>query len=121
MQHEFQFTFQVDFIKAALRRDFLWKGYLLAGLLLAMALGCHLSYGLAQAWLSLILIAMAGFVVLRFRALPNTFAKRIFDLWSKQAPNGIVKYELDDEGFSVVLEASRSRFEWKGLRKLWRY
>ena len=29
--------------------------------------------------------------------------------------------ELDDEGFSVVHESSRSHFTWQGLRRLWRY
>ena len=63
----------------------------------------------------------AVMIVWRFYALLEKVARRVFDLWTKQSPGGVIRYELDDEGFSVVLENGNSRFSWEGLRRLWRY
>ena len=121
MKHEFQFTFDVPFIKAALRRDLLWKGYVLGGIMVALALVMHLLYGTVYIWFTATLLFMAGFVIWRFHAMLTKISRRVFDLWTRQSPSGLIHYELDEEGFSVVLDQSRSRYHWEGLRRLWRY
>lgn len=121
MAHAFEITFDVPFIKRALRRDLLWKGYLGAGLILAMAVGLRLWHG---AWLPLMtgaLVAAAGIIVWRIHHLLTTVARRIDALWRRQTAEGRIRYELDDEGFTLHLGESQSRHAWQGLRRLWRY
>ena len=120
-RHEFQFRFDVPFLRAALRRDVLWRGYVMGGIVVALVPGMRLWLGYWHPWLSGFLLAAAAVSVWRFHAMLGRAAGRVFELWSKQSPGGVIRYELDDEGFSVVLENSRSRFSWNGLRRLWRY
>ena len=121
VRHAFEFGFDIPFIKAALRRDLLWKGYLLAGGLLLLAVVLRLTSGSWDPVLTRALALGAVVVSWSFHSLLGKFAGRVFDLWARQSPNGIIRYELGDETFAVVAGASRSEFQWKGLRRLWRY
>ena len=120
MQHQFEFTFDVPFIRNALRRDFLWKGYLIAGLMLVCVAVARWIDGYFEPWLTGVLVFGSTLMVWRIHAMLQTIAGRIFDLWTRMAPDQVIRYELDDQGFEVVLQQSRSRHEWAGLRRLWR-
>ena len=121
MHHEFEFSFDVAFIKAAMRRDILWKGYVIAGLMLALPLFTRLISGAWDLWVLGVALVGAVVIIWRFCSLLNKLGKRVFELWTLQSPSGKIQYQLDDEGFVVIAGESRSRFEWQGLRRLWRY
>lgn len=121
MKHAFQFEFDVPLIKAGIRRDLMWKGYLMASVMLVAAIAARVSYGYWDPVLTGVLILGAIVIVWRFHGMLNRFASQIFELWSTQSPSGVMRFELNDDGFSVVLDKSRSDFEWAGLRRLWRY
>ncbi len=121
MRHEFQFTFDIAFIKAALRRDVLWKGYVRGGAFLVVAVIMRWVYGHWEPLITGALVLGSIFIVWRFHSHLGTIARRVFDMWTKLSPAGVIRLELDDEGLSVVHENSRSRFAWQGLRRLWRY
>ena len=48
-------------------------------------------------------------------------AKRVDALWAIQSPDRSILMRLDDDGFDVVTGSSDARYEWKALRRLWRY
>ena len=121
MHHEFEFSFDVSFIKAGLRRDLMWKGYVLAGMLLVLSWIMRMVQGFWEPITTCAFVLGAVLVLWRFHCLLDRIAGRVFELWRDQSPDGVVRYELDDEGFSVVLEHGNSRFTWQGLQRLWRY
>ena len=120
-RHEFEFAFDVDLIRRALRRDLVWKAILPIVLLAGLAVASRLYLG---AWNPVSTAACAvGAVVIAgvvWRALA-VHSRRVYDIWLKQSPSGRMTFRLDDTGFDVALENSQSRYEWRGLRRLWRY
>ena len=104
MGHKFDFTFDVPFIKVALRRDLLWKGYVLGGVLLGLSVIMRWVNGHWDPLITGIFVFGSIFIVWRFHFLLDKIARQVFALWSKQSPKGVIRFELDDEGFSVVHE-----------------
>ena len=47
--------------------------------------------------------------------------RKVFEIWLKQSPNRRLTYRLDDDAIVVETESGNARYEWKGLRRLWRY
>ena len=45
----------------------------------------------------------------------------VFRMWQQQSPSGTIRYELDDEGYTVQLDNANTRHAWQGLRRLWQY
>ena len=121
MRHQFEFSFDTTFLRRALRRDLLWKGYVLAGAFVLLAVGLRVAYGRWEPWVTAVSLGGALIVILRFHALLRQAAKRVDDLWLLQSPSRRVCLELDDEGFDVVMESARSRYRWEDMRRLWRY
>lgn len=121
MSHQFEFTFDPDFIRAALRRDVLWRGYVLAGLLLILALVARFLLGIWNLTLTTSFVLASVFIIWLFHRLLRGIATRVCNMWTTQAPDGVIRYELDDDGFNVVTTNSRARFEWQYLRRLWCY
>jgi hypothetical protein len=68
VRHESQFTFDVPFIKAALRRDILWKGYVAAGLMLVLAPLMRWLNGFWDPWMTGGMVLLAGVFAWRIRA-----------------------------------------------------
>lgn len=119
--YEFSYTFDLAFIRRALRRDHSWKYLLGPGLLLPLLL---VSRGILGTFDPVVVgVVIGGIVVLTwfvyFKFARGT--KTFFDFWSKLSPNHTVRFRLDDEGFDLLLESSEARYEWAGLRRLWRY
>jgi len=121
VRHEFQFTFDVPFIKAALRRDVIWKGYVAAGLILAIGVALRWWVGHWVLWATAFMLLCAIFVVWRFYFALDSIGKRVHELWIKQAPDRVIRYQLDDDGFDIVMQNARTHYDWKGLRRLWCY
>ena len=119
--HQFEFGFDAAFMRAALRRDFYWRiGY--ANLALgAVLLGTRLWVGQFTPVTIGIVLAGSAFVTWWLLRLLGTCARRIDELWAQQSPDRRIRYELDDDGFDVVMENAKARYEWKGMRRLWRY
>jgi len=120
MKKSFEFHFDLPFIKRALRRDLLWRGYVAAVLFVLLALMGRWYYRRFDPWLTAVLFGGALFVIWRIHVLLTKVASRVHELWLKQSPRRVVRYELDDEGFDVVMSESRTRYRWQGLRRLWR-
>lgn len=121
MRHEFQYTFDEPFLRTALKRDIAWRG---AYAMIAFALL------LAGVWLwtrqlSPLTLAIVGAgVVLLWGLLYRAWclgAVRLVELWSKQSPDRVMAFRLDDEGFDVDVGSAHARYTWAGLRRLWRY
>ena len=120
--HEFEFRFDVDFVRRALRRDYLWRGWLVAGAFFVVTTivfrgvyGVFVPMLVGASALGSLIIGYSYHVKLR------RYAARICELWEKQSPSGTIRYCLDDEGFQVQFDQAQSRFEWASLRKLWCY
>ncbi len=118
--HEFSYTFDRAFIRKGLRRDWVWRGWLIVGLYVAagvlitlvserrVAAGVGFAVGLPFVW----------WVCARaFRQLID----RTFQMWSLQAPDHTMRFRLDDDGFEVDLSKGHVRYSWSDLRRLWRY
>ena len=118
---EFSYEFDVAFIVAALRRDFIWRGAVGVGLMVLVFFATRLFTGV---WLpSVAAICGIGVVLvmlLAYRAV-RVGARRVFELWARQGPDHRMAFRLDEEGFDVLLAHSSSRYTWQGLRRLWRY
>ena len=121
MKYEFQFEFDTPFIYTALRRDVFWKAALISGLLLGILIASRLWIGSFAPLVVGVTIGAMVLITVRLHFALRSGSGRVFDLWSKQSPNHLVIWQLDDDGFKVDMGASASRFEWKGLRRLWRY
>ena len=121
MKHAFEFTYDIPFVKNALRRDLLWKGYLAAGIFIALIFVIRWSYGYFDPVFTTAFGIGSVVMVWRIHAVLDKGAKRVCELWDKLSSNRQIRYELDDEGFVIALQESRSRYEWSGLRRLWRY
>lgn len=119
--HSFEFNFDIPFIKAALRRDILWRGYVAAGGVVVVMVGLRLWSGVWSKWTTAILAGIALGAVIAIHRVLNRIASRIHELWIQLSPSGVLRYELDPVGFTVIQGSSRSRFEWAKLRRLWRY
>ena len=120
-RHEFAFTFDIPFIKAALRRDILWRGYVIGGVLLILAGVLRFANGYWEPLMSGACGVGALAAVWCIHKLWATMAQRVFEMWTKQSPSGVIRYELDDDVFAVVTETSRAEFKWNALRRLWCY
>jgi hypothetical protein len=121
MNPEFAFRFDRGLIRSALRRDYAWRP-VVAILLLVGALVGHRAWaghfdGLIVALVASGTIAVIGVFIVTFRGL----VERTFQLWSRQSPSGNMRFVLDDEGFTVCMDQTTSRYHWQGLRRLWRY
>ena len=120
--HEFEFRFDVPFVENALRRDFLWRTWLI-GLVFSLLtlVGFRLVFGqfvptvVVASVAALFIIGFAGHFKLK------RIATRICELWKTQSPSGTIRYRLDEEGVDVHFDNAQSRFEWASLRKLWCY
>ncbi len=122
MVHEFEFRFDVPFVKNALRRDFLWRGYLMGGTFFVVMMGVmRLWFGHFDPMISTTCILGSLAIAVSFHYKLGKYARRVCEIWSKQSPSGIIRYELDEEGLTVRFDHAHSRFEWTGLRKLWCY
>ena len=119
--YEFSYTFDLAFIRRALRRDHSWKYLLGPGLLLPLLFVSRLIRGSFEP--SAVWLVVGGIVFLtwfvHFKYARGTQA--VFGFWSKLSPNHTMRFRLDDEGFDLLLESSEARYEWSGLRRLWRY
>ena len=119
--HTFTYTFDEAFVRAALRRDVLWRGvYASAALLVVLGLTWLWAGRLGVLEVAIVLIALVLLWAILLRQL-RSGAARLVELWTKQAPDRAMTFRLDDDGFDVVLGASSSRHTWKGMRRLWRY
>lgn len=121
MRHSIEFEFDVPFIRAGLRRDFAWRAALLAGLMAGLLLASRLWLGVFHPFLLAAVGAGTAVVLLRLHLAFRSAAQCTYELWSRQSPSRRIRFELDDEGFRVVLDQSNVRYEWRGLRRLWRY
>lgn len=121
MKYEFQFEFDMPFIQTALRRDVFWKAALVCGLLLGILIVSRLWIGSFAPLVVGVTIGAMVLITIRLHFALRSGSRRVYDLWSTQSPDHIVIWKLDDEGFKVDMAGSASRFEWKGLRRLWRY
>lgn len=121
MKHRFDFEFDQLLIRNAMRRDFLWKGYLLSGILVMCALLMRLLVGYWEPMVTGVLLLLSVLIVSAFRSSLTRSTQRIEALWRNQSPSGRLRYELDEEGFNVRFDHGYSRFEWSTLRRLWRY
>ncbi len=119
--HQFDFSFDVAFLKNAMRRDFLWRGYVIGGLLLVLGIVMRFVNGHWELYMTGVCLGGAPMIVMVFHRLLTRIAMRLHALWSLQSPSGVIRYELDEDGFSVVFDTSRSSFKWNGLRRLWCY
>jgi hypothetical protein len=119
--HEFSFTFDREFLRAGMRRDHVWRGWLMAGLYLVFVL----TYGFTTRSFDAIFVGVGavGLIVIvwaysrRFRILVD----RTHELWSKGSSEAVMSFRLDDEGFEVALSRGSSFYRWADLRRLWRY
>ena len=120
-RYEFSYTFDLAFVRRALRRDHSWKYLLGPGLLLPLLVASRLIRGTFDPLV--VGTVVAGIVFLtwfvHFKYARGTQA--VFDFWSKLSPDHTMRFRLDDEGFDLLLESSEARYEWSGLRRLWRY
>ncbi len=121
MKHEFRFEFDARFIYTALRRDVFWKVALFNGLLLGILITSRLWIGSFAPLVVGVTIGAMALITLRLHLALRTGSRRVYELWSKHSPEHTVSWQLDDEGFKVDMGTSASSFEWKGLRRLWRY
>ena len=119
--HRFEFHFDLPFLRKAIGRDFLWRCWVL----LASGATILVVYGFAfDRWSWSLGLAVTGALTIGEIALLlrwHQTAKSAYDLWSEMAPDHKGVYELDAEGFTVMLGDSCTRYEWKALRRLWRY
>ena len=121
MRYEFRFEFDAAFIYTALKRNVFWKAALFNGLLLGILVLSRLWIGSFAPLVVGVTIGAMILATLRLHFVLRTGARRVYDLWSKQTPEHVIIWQLDDEGFKVDMDATSSSFEWKGLRRLWRY
>lgn len=121
VRHAFSFRFDKAFIRRALRRDRNW-GVIKVLILYAIATPLvlfgfddpgRLTYGILGGGF----LATMTFVL----TLYAKAATSVHTIWLRQSPSQTIRYELDDDGFSIHMENASSRFEWQGLRQLWRY
>jgi hypothetical protein len=47
--------------------------------------------------------------------------RKVWTFWTLQSPNRRLTYRLDDDAILVETESGNARYEWKKLRRLWRY
>jgi hypothetical protein len=121
VRHTFSFRFDKAFIQRALRRDRNWGVlkvlllYAIAAPLVVFGLDAHsgLTYGILGGGF----VATMTFVVALFAKAANS----VHAIWLRQSPSLTIRYELDDDGFSIHMDHASSRFAWQGLRQLWRY
>ena len=120
-RHEFRFRFDLPFVRAALRRDFVTKGAVRVGVLAVILIGGRVWIGSFEP--PVVWIVALGMLVVTFqtRRLFHRSAARVYEFWCQQAPDHTILYRLDEEGFEVALDKARSRHSWVGLRRLWRY
>ena len=118
--YAFSFTFDHVFIRDALRRDWVWRYWLLA--VAVAAIGGFI------AWRSddpAVYASAFGVATIFTWALGkygfSCLVDRTFRMWSLQAPSHTVTLRLDDEGFAVEMENGSARYAWGSLRRLWRY
>lgn len=119
-KHTFTYAFDHAFIQRALRRDRNWRVIKLTITYAIIVPAIGFLLGWSDLMVTILIagyFATAGILVFGFYKA----GKRVFDLWQRQAPSGQIRYELDDEGFRVLLEESQSRFSWQGLQRLWCY
>lgn len=97
-----------------------WRGWAGAGLFIALAAWARLSWGY---WTPFSIVALIGVPVVFCAVLWKLWraAAKTLELWQVQAPNRVMRIELDDDGFQVLLGKSENRFEWQKIRRLWRY
>ena len=62
-------------------------------------------------------MAIAAIFVHKF----SVATKRTLELMTKTSPDRRMCFEVDDDGVTVRLGESRSRYAWGDLRRLWRY
>jgi hypothetical protein len=119
--HEFSFPFDKAFIHAALKRDFYDKIYQLGGVAAAVfMLAWFLIRPPLDFYVPVALLGL-GVIVARVLSLLKRSVAQVHELWTKQAPDGVIRYVLDEQGFEIRLQESHARYEWQGLRRLWRY
>lgn len=119
MEHRFSFPFDVDLIRAGLRRDFTDKWFWSLGLLVVMLLAAWL-WTRSFPW-PLLVATLVVAPVLRWRigkVLEKT-AARIDELWTQQSPSRTIRVQVDEEAIEMHLEQGRSRHPWAGMRRLW--
>lgn len=121
MQHEFQYTFGVPFLRTALRRDHLWRGYVAGALLLLLPVAARLLLGQWTPSMIVVAVVAGGFVSWRGHRRLEGLAETTAELWTTQSPSGVVRFVLDDDGFEVRMDRSHARYAWSDLRRLWRY
>ena len=121
MKYEFQFEFDASFIYTALKRDVFWKAALFSGLLLGILFASRLGIGSFEPLVVGVSIGAIALICVRLHMALRSGSRRVYELWSKQSPEHIIIWRLDDEGFKIDMVGSASGFEWKGLRRLWRY
>lgn len=120
-KHTFTFSFDLPFIRRALRRDRneavfkIVAIYAIVTPLLAWLMGADsgLFYGILGGGF----VATVTFVVSAF----HKGGKNVHDVWLQQSPSGTIRYQLDDEGYTVQMDNANSRHAWQGLRRLWCY
>ncbi len=121
MEHRFEYEFSAAFIGTALKRDMLWRG--VYGTLAMLGIVAVLYVWSGQPRTTTLLVVGFGVVVmlLALYLVWRRAKRQLFDLWSNQSPDHVMAIALDDDGFDVAVGTSTSRYEWQGLRRLWRY
>ena len=121
MRYEFQYTFDEPFLRTALKRDIAWRGVYAMIAFAAILLGMWLwTRELTPLVLGIVGVGVVFVWALLFRAW-RLGAARVVELWTKQSPERVMAFRLDDDGFDVDVGSAHTRYTWAGLRRLWRY
>ena len=121
MTHRAEYAFDARFVAAAMRRDFLWRGYLIAAVVACVPVYFRWSSGAWDTGALAFYLGLAAIVIVLFHGLLRMSARNQVKLWRTQSPDGRIQFIFDAEGFEAVVGASRNRFAWKNLRRVWRY
>ena len=120
---EFEHEFSKRFLHDALKRDVIWRLWVLVGALLVAVAGIGWLLGTppwqVPIWPALAAGALAGAIAipLKFRSLVN----RTFDYWERLAPTRKISYRLFPDAIEVTMPNGTARYPWQGMRRLWRY
>lgn len=119
--HEFRFAFDREFLRAGLRRDYVWRAWFVATVYIALGIAGALYFPQFRFALVGGFGMAGGLVAVLVMRKFNGLVDATFEHWAKLAPTKSVRVLLDDDGFAVEMENGSSRYAWRDLRRLWRY
>lgn len=121
MPHALVYTFDLDFLRVAMRRDYYWKGLYLIVAFAVLYVAARLLPGAGSNLLAYAIGATLPLFLVALLWMLRMSAKRTYELWKLQAPDEKLELSFDDDGFDVRFQAGSTRYEWSGIRRLWRY